>query len=149
MLIGAGFITLGVRILRDSTLLYGGLLRTLERFGPPFPFYLDRVIYPYMEFHQEGFAIVAAIGAILVGVQLLAGFLVSLGALGACLLVLNFALATAYGDVAALATYTGLVAALILMGCTGAGLTWGLDAWLAARLNPAIVLFPLRRRLPD
>ncbi len=83
------------------------------------------------------------------GIQFILGALVSLGALGGTLLLLNFVFATAHQDPASVAAYAGLAGAMILMGCFGAGLTWGADAWLVARFHPAVILFPLRRSLPD
>ena len=74
---------------------------------------------------------------------------VSGGVLGGMFLVANFALATTWGNVPMLLAHVTLLALLAGLGCCSAGLTWGCDGWLAQRLNPRILLFPWRRRLPS
>ena len=97
MLLGGGFIYLGVLKLQDPGFLYGGLVHEIRSFGDPFPLY-ERLLLRAVEFRQEFFAYAAAIGSIVIGASLLLGAFVSLGATVGAFLVLNFALATTWGD---------------------------------------------------
>jgi uncharacterized membrane protein YphA (DoxX/SURF4 family) len=148
MLIGAGFLWLGIRKLFDADLLYGGLMRRIEQQGTPFPLY-GEFLLRYVELNQDAFVLAVAISEIAVGASLLLGLLVSLGAVGGAFLALNVALATTYGDMPAMALYLCASAVLLLLGRGAAGLTWGLDGWLTSHINDAVILFPLRRRAPE
>jgi uncharacterized membrane protein YphA (DoxX/SURF4 family) len=146
--IGAGFLWSGASLLRDSALLYGGLLNALEQYGKPFPFY-ESFLSRFVELHQEFFAFGVAVGELLIGISFLTGALVSLSALAGAILVLNFAFATSYGDLPRMLLNLASALAFLLFGRLGAGLTWGLDGWLVRHIHEAIVLFPLRRSLPN
>ena len=149
MVIGGGFIFLGVTSLLDERLLYGGLMERLQEFGNSFGLYRRFVLTPYAEIHEEGFVITLSIIAILVGLLLLLGVFVSWASVLGAGLIANFALATTGGHWGFFALYIGLAFSLLLIGRVGGGLTWGLDSKLIQRLPPMMVLFPLRRTVPD
>jgi len=148
ILIGAAFLALGILLLTDPAFLYGGLLLRLSEHGQPYAFYNRYVLGPYVEHSQELFAYVVAASEILLGVSFVTGALVSLASLGGALLVLNFGLATAAGKPLVMAMHVLFAFAFLALGRYGAGLTWGVDGWLARRINEVIVLFPLRFSLP-
>ncbi len=148
MLIGAGFLWVGLQKFFDVDLLYGGLMRRIEEHGDSFPLYGDFLLR-YVEINQDAYVLALAIGEVLVGTSFLLGMLVSLGAVAGVFLVLNIALATTYGDLPGMTLHLCLAAVLLLLGRGGAGLTWGLDGWLTRYLNDAVVLFPLRRHVPS
>lgn len=147
ILIGAALIFLGAQKLSDINLLYGGLMHRIYDLGEPFAFY-QQFLIRFVEFRQEKIVYAVAIGEILVGTSFVFGALVSLGALAGAFLLANFALATTAGNLPMLIAHLCAIAVLLMLGRGGAGLTWGLDGWLVQRINEAIVLFPLRRRLP-
>jgi uncharacterized membrane protein YphA (DoxX/SURF4 family) len=147
MALGGGFLYLGVIHLLDAGFLYGGLMHHIAEAGTPFPFY-QRILRRFVELHQEEYAYAVAAGEILVGLSLLLGAWVSAGVLGGIFLVVNFALATTWGNWPMLAAHMGLLALLVALGRCGAGLTWGCDGWLASRVNEKLLLFPWRRRVP-
>ncbi len=147
MALGGGSLFLGATHLLDSGFLYGGLMHHLAEVGRPFPFY-ERILRRFVELHQEEFAYAVAAGETLVGLSLLLGAWVSAGVLGGIFLVVNFALATTWGNWPMLLAHAGLLALLVALGCCGAGLTWGCDGWLASRVNEKLLLFPWRRRVP-
>lgn len=149
ILLGAGFILLGVLKLMDTTFLYGGLLHELDRHGAPFYFYRRFVLGRFVELHQELFAHAVAIGEILLGASFLTGTLVSAASVGGAFLMLNFGLATSAGDWPRLAAHILFALLFLWMGRRGAGLTWGVDGWLVERVHEGIVLFPLRLSLPE
>jgi len=148
MLLGGGFVALGVAKLMDAEFLFGGLLHRIGETGKPFPHY-QRFLNRIVETQQEEFAYATAAGEILVGISLLSGLWVSGGVLGGIFLVANFALATTWGNIPMMLAHVGLIAMLVGLGCCGAGLTWGCDGWLVQRLSPRVVLFPWRRRVPE
>jgi uncharacterized membrane protein YphA (DoxX/SURF4 family) len=148
VLAGGFFLFAGVNKLLDPSFLFGGLLHELRAIGQPFDFYQEYVLSRYVELHQELFAYAAAIGEVLVGTSLLAGALVSLGALGGCFLLLNFAFATTAGHLLGLLLHIFFMALLVFLGVAGAGVPWGVDGWLVRYINEAVVLFPFRRTLP-
>lgn len=147
ILIGASFLWLGISKLLDPELLYGGLFHELEKHGAAFPFY-QRFLSRYVELHQELFAFAAAGGEVLVGLSFLLGALVSLASVGGAFLMLNFGFAISFGNQPSLLLHVAFALGFLLIGRLGAGLAWGLDGWLAQRIAPAWVLFPLRRSLP-
>lgn len=147
ILIGGGFLYLGIAKLLDAGFLFGGLMHHLRDAGAPFPIY-EQFLLRFVEFNQEEWAYAAIGGEILVGLSLLLGLWVSAGTLGGIFLVLNFALATTWGNVPLLLAHVGLLAILILLGCCGGGLTWGCDGWLVQRISDRVVLFPWRRSAP-
>jgi uncharacterized membrane protein YphA (DoxX/SURF4 family) len=147
IILGGAFLFLGAIKLMDPEFLYGGLLHHIVENGVPFPFY-QRFLQRFVELHQELFAYTVAVGEILVGLSLLSGIWVSGGVLGGIFLVANFALATTWGNLPMLLAHLGLLALLVVLGCCGAGLTWGCDGWLVTRMNEKIVLFPWRRSVP-
>lgn len=147
ILLGGGFLFLGIQKLRDPEFLFGGLLHQAQEVGRPFPIYV-RFLQRFVELNQEPFAYMIAVGEILVGLSFLLGALVSLGAVGGTFLVLNFALATTWGNLPMMIAHLGLVSLILLVGYRRAGLTLGLDGWLINYVHEAIVLFPLRRSAP-
>ena len=149
MVIGGGFVFLGVSSLMDEQLLYGGLMERLQDFGDPFGIYRRFVLTPYAAIHEEGFVITLSIIAIVAGILLLLGVFVSWASILSAGLIANFALATTAGHWGAFALYMGLALSLLLIGRVGGGLTWGLDSVLIQRLPPWMVLFPLRMTEPD
>lgn len=148
ILAGLGFLAAGVLKLLDEAFLYGGLLHHLTDIGQPYSFYLP-IVNRFVELNQTLFAFATALGEILVGLSLLLGMFVSVGALGGIFLLLNFALATSSGQPTRLAWHVALALLLLLLGRMGAGLKWGVDAWLVRRLKDWLVLFPLRWKAPQ
>ncbi len=147
MLVGGVFAAAGLSKLTDSTLLYGGVMRRLEEAGAAFPFYegfLTRRIEP----NQELVIFLVAGCEILIGLSFLSGGFVSYGAVAGGVLLVNYALATAYGDMLRLMLLSYGVLALLLLGRGAAGLTWGADKRLVELLPRWLVLFPLRISLP-
>jgi thiosulfate dehydrogenase (quinone) large subunit len=149
ILAGAGMTAAGVMKLLDPGFLYGGLMHKLAEVGEPFGFYREMLLGRYVEFHQTTFAYAVAIGEVLVGLCLLAGLLVSLASLGGIFLMVNFALAVSAGNPVSLAAHLVFIGIFALLGRTAAGLTWGLDGWLAEHIKEAIILFPFRLSRPS
>ncbi|MCL6567181.1 MAG: DoxX family membrane protein [Acidobacteriia bacterium] len=149
ILLGGWMLYAGLAKLLDPGFLYGGLLHRLSELGRPFGFYDHYILSRYVNLHEELFAYAVSIGEILVGVSLVSGALVSLGVLGGCFLMLNFALATGAGDPATLLLHGVLTGVFIFLGVVGAGVWWGVDGWLTRYINEAVVLFPFRRTLPN
>lgn len=147
MLLGGGFLWLGIDKLRDADFLYGGLLHEIRLLGTPFPLY-EQFLLRLVEFHQEFYALTVAVGETLVGLCLLLGACVSLGTLAGAFLVLNFALATTWNNLPMMAAHVLLAAVLLLLGWRGAGLAWGLDRCLVDIINERFVLFPWRGPVP-
>ncbi len=147
ILLGGAFIWLGWQKLNDPELLFGGLMRTLEDYGQPFPFYA-KLMQQFVEPHQEIFIHAVAIGEILLGASLVLGLLVSAATVGGAFLLLNIAFATTWENWPAFVLHLALAALLIALGRAGSGLVLGLDGWLVGKLPDALVLFPLRRRAP-
>ena len=148
ILVGVGFLFAGISKLLDEDLLYGGLMQHLDSYGRAFPLY-ERFLHRFVEFNQEMFVYAAAIGEILVGTCFLTGALVSLAAMGGALLIVNYGLAISYGNIPVMAVHLLAARVLLWLGRKGAGLAWGVDGWLVEHVNEAVVLFPLRRSLPE
>ena len=147
MLLGGGFLWMGVDKLRDSEFLYGGLMHRIRETGMPFPLY-EQFLLRFVEIRQEQYAYASAIGEILVGVSLLLGLWVSFGSLAGAFLVMNFGLATTWNNPPMMAVHFLLAALLIVLGWRGASLTWGLDRRLANLINQRLLLFPWRPEIP-
>jgi len=147
ILIGIFFLWVGVSMLLDQNLLYGGLIHKLNETGGPVEHYRT-LFLRYTEFRETKVVYLVAVCSILAGVSYLAGLLVSLSSLGAALLVLNAGLASSSGNRARLAAHVAAALLLLLLGCMGAGLKWGLDGWLIRYFKDWLVLFPLRWRAP-
>lgn len=147
ILAGGVLLAAGVMKLTDEDLLYGGLLLRLEALGQPFGFY-KKIINRYFEFHQTLIVFTVAVCEILGGILLILGAMVSLVALGAIVLLLNYAFATTYGNPLHFSYYAGGALFLLFLGRMGAGLTWGIDGWLIRYLQDWLVLFPLRLTAP-
>jgi len=147
MLLGGGFLWLGIHKLQDTDFLYGGLMHEVRRLGTPFPLY-EQFLFRFVEFNQEFYALTVAIGETLVGLSLLLGVCVSLGTLATAFLVVNYALATTWNNLPMMAAHLLLAAALVFLGWRGAGLTWGLDRWLVNVVHERLVLFPWRIAVP-
>jgi uncharacterized membrane protein YphA (DoxX/SURF4 family) len=148
ILIGVFFLTLGIIQLMDPAFLYGGLLLRASEYGQPYVFYRRYLLGRYVEPQQEFFAYLVAGGETLLGASFLTGALVSWGALGGAFLVLNFGMAVSAGQPLLMALHLALALVFLALGRFGAGLTWGVDGWLAQRINEVYVLFPLRLSLP-
>lgn len=149
ILIGITLLAMGIMRLMDPGFLYGGMMLELAEHGQPYAFYQRFVLGRYVMMHQELFAYALAIGEILVGLSFLTGALVSLGALGGAFLALNFGFAVSAGKPLLMAVHVLFALVFLALGRYGAGLTWGVDGWLARRINEVIILFPLRLSLPD
>lgn len=148
ILTGVAFLAMGILQLKDPTFLYGGLLLELSEHGQPYYFYDRYFLGRFVELHQEFFAHLVAIGEILLGLSFLTGALVSLAALGGAFLIVNFGLAVSSGKPLVMALHVLFALVFLVLGRYGAGLTWGVDGWLARRINEVLVLFPLRFSLP-
>lgn len=148
ILIGIGFLALGINRLMDPAFLYGGLMSELAEHGKPYWFYENYFLDRFVELHQELFAYGAAIAAVLLGISFLSGALVSLGSVGGAAMTLSFGLATSAGGPVRMAVCGAGALVFVLLGRYGAGLTWGVDGWLAEHIHEGIVLFPLRGSLP-
>ena len=147
ILIGAGFLAMGVGKLANADFLYGGLIHAMEAAGRAFPFY-EYFLARYVVSHQTFFTYAVALGELLLGVSYIAGACVSFSSAAGAFMILNFALATCYESPARLAGHAAVIALLVLMGRLGAGLTWGLDRWMVGRSRSTLVLLPLRRTVP-
>jgi uncharacterized membrane protein YphA (DoxX/SURF4 family) len=147
MLIGAGFVALGVAKLASAEFLYGGLLHAMEDAGRAFPFY-GQFMWPHVVGHQTFFTYVVALGELSLGLSFVTGAFVSISSLAGAFMLLNYALATCYEAPARLTGHLAGAALLVLMGCLGAGLTWGVDRWLVNQLESGLVLLPLRWKVP-
>ena len=148
ILIGLAFLALGITQLMDPTFLYGGLLLEVSEHGQPYHFYRRYFVWRFVELHQEFFAHAVAIGEILLGASFVTGTLVSLASLGGAFLMVNFGLAVSAGRPLVMALHIVFALVFLALGRYGAGLSWGVDGWLARRINEVFVLFPLRFSLP-
>jgi uncharacterized membrane protein YphA (DoxX/SURF4 family) len=146
ILVGVGFVWLGVSLLLNQNFLYGGLLEHLMATGGPVRRYLR--MYLFIERHETVFAYFSASASICAGVFFVTGTLVSLTSLGASALVMNYALASSSGNWPRFLTLLAAALALLLLGRLAVGLTWGVDGWLIERFEDWLVLFPLRRSAP-
>jgi uncharacterized membrane protein YphA (DoxX/SURF4 family) len=146
ILIGVGFVWIGVSLLMNRGFLYGGLLEHLTATGGPVRGYWR--ILPYLERHETALAYFSAAASICAGVFFVTGTLISLTSLGASALLLNYALASSSGNWPHFLTLLAAALALLLLGRLAVGLTWGVDGWLIRRVKDWIVLFPLRLKAP-
>jgi hypothetical protein len=146
ILIGIGALVVGVKYLLDTGFLYGGLYFQLGEIGKPYGFYMP--ILERMEFRQAELAYALCICAILFGLSYVTGALVTLSSLGAAFLILNFAMATAAGNLPLLALLVLIALIPLAMGFIGAGFCWGVDGWLAERVDEKLLLLPLRLHAP-
>lgn len=147
ILIGIWFLWIGARMLMDQELLYGGLLRWLTETGGPVRLYQRFV--PFIERNETNLAFLAAAANIGVGLFFVSGALISLASLAAAALVLNYALASSSANYPHFIACLSGSAVLLALGRLGAGLTWGVDAWLIQRFQDWLVLFPLCRKAPE
>lgn len=147
ILIGIGALVIGVKYLQDPSFLYGGLYFQLGEIGQPYSFY-SRVL-ARLEMRQEMLSYILCACAILFGVSYLTGALVTLASVGAAFLLLNFAMATAAGNILWLLLLIFIALILLAMGFVGAGLHWGVDGWLVERIDERWLLMPLRWNLPE
>ena len=148
ILIGVGFIWVGISMLMDEDLLYGGLLRHLTSTGGPVRFYRN-VILPIIERRETSFVYFAAISNIGVGVLFVTGTLISLTSLAAAFFVANYGLASSSWNRPRQLLFVLATALLLMVGRSAAGLTWGVDGLLIRRFQDWLVLFPLRRKAPQ
>lgn len=148
ILIGAGFIAAGLVKLFDPGFVYGGLTHKLGEFGNAYPWYRE-IILVRVERNLDLFAYLVPSAEIAAGISFLFGAFVSWSACGAAFLLINIGFAVGGQNDLLLPLHLALGLLLIVLGRAGAGLTWGLDGWLVQRMPPALVMFPLRWRLPD
>jgi len=146
ILIGIGFVWLGVSLLLNQNFLYGGLIERLLATGGPVRPYLR--FYLFIERHETAVACLSASASICAGVFFITGTLISLTSLGAAALVMNYALASSSGNWPHFLALLAAALILLLLGRLGAGCTWGVDGWLIKRFKDWMVLFPLRWRAP-
>jgi uncharacterized membrane protein YphA (DoxX/SURF4 family) len=146
ILIGVGFVWLGVSLFLNQNFLYGGLLERLMATGGPVRPYLR--MYLIIERHETAVAYLSASASICAGLFFITGTLISWTSLGAAALVLNYALASSSGNWPHFLPLLAVALALLLVGRLGAGCTWGVDGWLIERVKDWMVLFPLRWRAP-
>ncbi len=148
ILIGIAFLWNGVSMLMDQDLLYGGLLRHLNSTGGPVRFYRD-VVLPLIERHETSFVFVSAWANIVIGLFFVTGTLVSLTSLTAAFFVVNFGLASSSQNRPRMFLFSLATLLLLMLGRMGAGLVWGVDAWLIRRFQDWLILFPFRRKAPQ
>jgi len=147
--VGAALIASGLVKLLDPGFLYGGLIHRLREFGEPFPWYSEYVLQRFVQTHLDFFAYAIPIAEIAAGLSFLFGLLVSWSACGAAFLVVNVGLSIGRSEYWILPLHAALALLLLVLGRAGAGLTWGLDGLLIGKMPAALVLFPLRHRLPE
>ena len=147
ILIGVGFVWLGVSLLLNQNFLFGGLIERLMATGGPVRAYLR--LYLLIERHETVVAYLSASASICAGVFFITGTLVSLTSLAASALVMNYALASSSGNWPHFLALLAAALTLLLVGRLGAGCTWGVDGWLIERFKDWMVLFPLRWRAPQ
>ena len=83
--------------------------------------------------HVETFAVLTAWGEVLVGLSLVLGLFVGLGALGGFFLSLNYGLASQHMAPASFGFHMLLVEVMLVFFLARAGREWGLDGWMAWR----------------
>jgi uncharacterized membrane protein YphA (DoxX/SURF4 family) len=148
ILVGLCFIWIGVSILTDEDLLFGGLLRRLNDTGGPVRVYRS-VVLPFIERHETSLTHAVGIGNIVVGLFYVTGTLISLTSLAAAFLVANYGLASSSTNRPRMAIFALVTLLLLMLGRAAPGLTWGVDGWLIRRFHDWLVLFPLRRKAPQ
>ena len=144
---GLLFLWVGISILMNEDLLFGGLMRYLDLTGGPMRFYRDFAL-PVIERHETLLTHVVGFASIAVGVLYVTGTLVSLTSLLAAFLVANFGLASSSMNRTREVVFLLLTLLMLMLGRVGAGLTWGVDGRLIRRFQDWLVLFPLRRKAP-
>ena len=147
ILVGIAFLCVGIGILMNHDLLFGGVLRHLTASGGPVRYY-NRIV-PYIERRETLLAYFFAGSCIGAGLFYVVGMLTSLTSLVASALVMNYALLSSSGHWPRFLTMVAIAIALLLLGRLAAGCTWGADGWLVARFKDRLVLFPLRRKAPE
>jgi uncharacterized membrane protein YphA (DoxX/SURF4 family) len=147
ILSGLCFFICGVLLLRDDTFIYGGLMHGLSGLGRPFPFFRP-FLNRFVELRQTQVAELFAAAAIVIGVLLVIGLMVSWASLGAAGLLSGVLFATTYGSPLRLSAGLAAILAMLVLGRMAAGVTWGLDGWLLRHLKDWLVLFPLRLEVP-
>lgn len=147
ILLGVLFMVKGAAKLGNLDFIYGGLMMALEEAGRPFPFY-EGVLVNFVDMHQTFFTYAVVLGQLLLGLSYASGAFVSLSSAVGAFMLLNIALATSYGAPGRMLTYLAGAVALLVMGRMGTGLTWGLDRWMVKRSRSALVLLPLRTKVP-
>ncbi len=83
--------------------------------------------------HSALFAHLVALGEVVAGVGLVLGLFSGIAALLALFLTLNYGLATWHMSPASQGFHYTLAAVMLALIAGRAGMTWGLDGWLAAR----------------
>ena len=118
-----------------------GFVAELVRHGKAFPFYqslLDSYIFP----HARTFAFLSAFGESVLGLSLLFGAFTNPISIIGMFMILNFCLATCYGQPASLIGHIVFIGLIGLFGVFSAGSRWGVDAFLARVMSPRLVFFP-------
>ncbi|MBI3644886.1 MAG: hypothetical protein HY233_02825 [Acidobacteriales bacterium] len=147
ILIGIGFVWMGISMLMNHGFLYGGLLEHLTATGGPVRIYRDiflRVVEP----RETLVVYFASTVSILLGLLYLTGTLISLTSLASSFLVVNYGLASSSWNRPRQLLFFLATVLLLMLGRMGAGCTWGVDGWLIRRFKDWLVLFPLRRKAP-
>lgn len=147
ILIGVGFVWVGISMLLDQDLLFGGLMHHVRSTGGPVRIYRDiflRVVEP----RETLVVYFASTVSILLGLLYLTGTLISLTSLASSFLVLNYGLASSSWNRPRQLLFFLATVLLLMLGRMGVGCTWGVDGWLIRRFKDWIVLFPLRRKAP-
>lgn len=147
ILLGVAFVCLGVHILTNQDLLFGGLLENLNSTGGPMRYY--RLLVPYFERFETYIVHLSGIMCIILGVMYMIGALISLASLTASFLILNYALASSSWHLQRFLVILAIAILLLVFGRLAPGIIWGVDGWLLDRLQDWLVFFPLRRKAPE
>jgi uncharacterized membrane protein YphA (DoxX/SURF4 family) len=147
ILLGVAFLCLGVNMLTNQNLLFGGLLERLNSTGGLVRYY--RLLVPYFEKYETSIVYLTAIMSIILGLMYIIGALVSLASLTASFFVLNYALASSSWHLQRFFVIFAIAVLLLIFGRLAPGIVWGVDGWLLDRFKDWLVLFPLRRRAPE
>lgn len=121
-----------------------GFAEELTRHGEAFPFY-QSILNSYILPHARAFAILSALGESVVGLSLVFGAFTNPISIIGMFMILNFCLATCYGQLGSLIGHVVFICLVGLFGFNSAGRTWGADGYLARMLSPRLVVFPYRR----
>ena len=147
ILIGIGFLCLGISMLMDQDLLFGGLLRRLYETGGPMRFY-NSLFLRVAEFRETLVVYLASGVSIVLGLLYVTGTLFSLASVGAAVFVANIGMASSSQNRPREFMFFVATLLLLMPGRACAGLTWGVDGLLIRRFQDWLVLFPLRRKAP-
>ena len=147
ILIGIGFLCLGISMLMNPDLLYGGLLRSLYETGGPVRFY-NSIFLRVAEVRETLVVYVASGISIVLGLLYVTGTLFSLTSLAGAFFVANIGMASSSMNRPRQLMFFLATILLLMLGRACAGLTWGVDALLIRRFQDWLVLFPLRRKAP-